>query len=388
MPILLYRDPMYNRGLDLKKLVNKTSHFLFGPRATGKTSLIESSLGDVKRFDLLDPDVFHELLKRPKALSEKITQSDHLIVIDEIQKLPNLLDEVQRLMMKNKINFLLTGSSVRKLRTQTVNLLGGRAREAQLFPLTSNELGADFELMKYLNYGGLPIIYQSNEPLEDLKAYTRTYLSEEIKAEALVRNYESYVRFLEVMAISNAQEINYQSISSDSGVPVRTLQGYMEVLKDTLVGFELMPYQKTIKRKATTKSKFYFFDCGVSNFLSERYQLSENTTEIGNSFEQFIILEVRAYLSYSRSLKKMSYWRSKKLEVDLIVGDDLAIEIKFSKTVKDSHFENLRALKEEKKIKNFMLIARFDSSGVTDDQIQYMSYQEFLKKLWAHQLPI
>ena len=379
---------MYNRGLDLKKLVNKTSHFLFGPRATGKTSLIESSLGDVKRFDLLDPDVFHELLKRPKALSEKITQSDHLIVIDEIQKLPNLLDEVQRLMMKNKINFLLTGSSVRKLRTQTVNLLGGRAREAQLFPLTSNELGADFELMKYLNYGGLPIIYQSNEPLEDLKAYTRTYLSEEIKAEALVRNYESYVRFLEVMAISNAQEINYQSISSDSGVPVRTLQGYMEVLKDTLVGFELMPYQKTIKRKATTKSKFYFFDCGVSNFLSERYQLSENTTEIGNSFEQFIILEVRAYLSYSRSLKKMSYWRSKKLEVDLIVGDDLAIEIKFSKTVKDSHFENLRALKEEKKIKNFMLIARFDSSGVTDDQIQYMSYQEFLKKLWAHQLPI
>ncbi len=234
---------MYKRKLQLRPLIEKANLFLFGPRATGKTSLIKESLGDALIFDLLDSDVYEELLRRPKALSEKVKDSAQIIVIDEIQKLPILLDEVHRLIEEKKIRFLLTGSSARKIKAPGSNLLGGRAREAHLFPLSFSEI-TDFDLMRYLNYGGLPIVYQSKEPHEDLQAYVRTYLSEEIKSEALVRNFERFVRFLEVMAISNGCEINYQSLSSDSGVPARTIEGHIEVLKDTLIGFELLPYQK------------------------------------------------------------------------------------------------------------------------------------------------
>jgi predicted AAA+ superfamily ATPase len=372
---------MYKRRLDLKALTNKTNYFLFGPRATGKTSLIKAELKQSQIFDLLDDDVYEELLRRPKALEEKIKNPKNIIVIDEVQKLPKLLDEVHRLIEEKKYRFLLTGSSARKLKREGVNMLGGRAREAHLYPLTHAEL-TDFNLMKYLNYGGLPIVYQSQEPEEDLKAYTRVYLSEEIKAEAAVRNYERFVRFLETMALSNGQEINYQKLSSDSGVPARTIEGHIEVLKDTLIGFELSPYQKTLKRKATTKSKFYFFDNGVANFLAQKLPLKENHADTGHSFEQFLINEVRAYLSYKSKNHKLTYWRTKGYKVDLLVGEELGLEIKFSKHISDSDFKGLLALKEEKRIKTLLLVGRFSADG-KHQGITYLSYESFLKKLWA-----
>ncbi len=372
---------MYKRELQLRPLIEKANLFLFGPRATGKTSLIKESLGDALIFDLLDSDVYEELLRRPKALSEKVKDSAQIIVIDEIQKLPILLDEVHRLIEEKKIRFLLTGSSARKIKAPGSNLLGGRAREAHLFPLSFSEI-TDFDLMRYLNYGGLPIVYQSKEPHEDLQAYVRTYLSEEIKSEALVRNFERFVRFLEVMAISNGCEINYQSLSSDSGVPARTIEGHIEVLKDTLIGFELLPYQKTLKRKATTKSKFFLFDNGVANFLAQRLPLKEGHSDLGTAFEQFMIQEIRSYLSYSRSFTKISYWRCKAYEVDLLIGDSVAMEFKFSKQIKEEFFQGLRALKEEKIFKNFYVVGRFEQSGKTDDNIHYENYQTFLTKLW------
>lgn len=372
---------MFKRKLDLKSILTKNSFFLFGPRSTGKTSLITQQLKKALVFDLLDDDVYEEFLRRPKALGEKIPESTKLVVLDEIQKLPKLLDEVHRLIEKRKIIFLLTGSSSLKIKRQGANLLGGRAREAQLFPLVYVEI-PKFDLIKYLNYGGIPRIYLSDEPIEDLQSYTRAYLAEEIKAEAAVRNYERFVRFLEVMALSNGQEINYQKLSSDTGVPARSLEGHIEVLKDTLIGYELLPYEKTIKRKATTKSKFYFFDTGVANFLAQKLPLKENHSDIGDSFEQFIIQEVRAYLSYQRINKKLSYWRTRGYEVDLIIGDDVAIEIKFSKAVKDDFFKGLKALKEEKIIKKFLVVGRFEKTGVVDS-IEYVGYQDFLTKLWS-----
>jgi len=373
---------MYKRKLNLSSLTQKSNLFLFGPRATGKSFLIKKELGDALLIDLLDADIYDELLRRPKALSEKISSKNQVVVIDEIQKLPSLLDEVHRLIEEKKIRFLLTGSSARKLKVRGANLLAGRAREAHLFPLCYSEI-TDFDLIKFLNFGSLPLIYTSKEPLEDLQAYVRTYLAEEIKAEAFVRNFERFVRFLEIMALSNGQEINYQQLSSDSAVPTRTIEGHIEVLKDTLIGFELLPYQKTIKRKATTKSKFYFFDCGVANFLSQKINLTEHHSEIGISFEQFIIQEIRAYLSYQRIITKMCYWRSKSYEVDLLIGDRVAIEIKFSKNIKDEFFKGLRALKEEKIFKNYYVVGRFNTSGRTDDGIEYMNYKDFMKLLWS-----
>ncbi len=375
---------MYKRTLNLKALLEKSNFFLFGPRATGKSSLIRAQLGSAPIFDLLDADVYEEFLRRPKALSEKIKKGDKIVVIDEIQKLPGLLDEVHRLIEEKKIRFLLTGSSTSKLKRTGANMLGGRAREAQLFPLTFFEL-TDFDLLKYLNYGGLPLIWNSQEPAEDLEAYGRIYLAEEIKAEAAVRNYERFVRFMETMALSNGQELNYQSLSSDSGVPARTLEGHIEILKDTLIGFEILPFQKTIKRKASTKSKFYFFDCGVANYFARRLPLPENSSDLGINFEQFLIQEVRAYLSYFRIKKEISYWRSKDYEADLIIGHDVALEFKMSRTFKTEFTNGLVALKQENLIKRYIVVGRFSSEGKSQE-IEYMGYEQFLKLLWSGKL--
>ncbi len=372
---------MYKRILNLSNLVVKNSYFLFGPRTTGKTSLIKNELPDAITFDLLEGDIYDEFQRRSQALADKILNSKKIVVIDEIQKLPILLDEVHRLIEKNGTRFLLTGSSTRKLRKEGVNMLGGRAREAHLFPLVSAEI-SDFNLLKYLRFGGLPRVYQSENPIEDLKAYGRIYLNEEIKMEAAVRNYDRFVRFMETMALSNGQEINYAALSSDSGVPARTIEGYIEVLKDTLIGFELMPYNKTLKRKATTKSKFYFFDCGVANYFAGRLPLADNSSDLGVSFEHFMIQEIRAYLSYNKMNKNMTYWRTRDYKVDLIIGNDLAIEFKFSKIFKPDFLNGLQALREEQLLKKYCLVGRFESSGRNQD-IDYFSYTDFLKNLWA-----
>ena len=375
---------MYQRKLDLPRFLSKASYFLFGPRSVGKSSLIKAQLPQTLVFDLLDEDVCEELSRRPRALGEKIGPSTPLVVIDEIQKIPKLLDEVHRLMEERSIRFLLTGSSSRKLKRGGANLLGGRAREMHLYPLVFEEI-ADFDLLKYLNFGGIPSIYLSAEPLEDLKAYGRLYLAEEIKAEAAVRNYDRFVRFMETMALSNGREINYQNLSNDSGIPPRTIETHIEILKDTLIGFELLPFQKTVKRKATTKSKFYFFDCGVANYFSQRLPMGPGHTDLGVSFEQFIIQEVRAYLAYARKEKSLSYWRTRGYEVDLIVGRELAVETKFSDRFHPKFLKGLLALKEEGLIRRFLAVGRFSESG-TSQEIGYLGYREFLRMLWAGQI--
>ncbi len=371
----------YIRTLDLKTLLKKNSFFLLGPRGTGKSYWIKRSLLEAQVFDLLDDDVFEHLMRRPKALSEQIVNPKKLVVIDEIQKLPKLLDEVHRLIEEKGTRFLLTGSSARKLRHGGANLLAGRAWEANLFPLTFNEI-PDFDLVRYLNRGGLPRVYASQDPKEELKAYVRVYLNEEVKAEALVRSYERFVRFLETMALTNGKELNYQHIASDSGVPPRTLEGYIEVLKDTLIGYELLPFTKTKKRKAVTRSKFYFFDLGVVNQLKGIESLMPANTDFGDAFEHFIINEVRAFNSYSRKDQLLSYWRAKSAEVDLIIGRKAAIEIKSSEKITDAHFNGLEKLKEEGLIDRFYLVSRSRNEG-TREGIRYLHYESFLKELWA-----
>lgn len=371
----------YKRQLDLASLLKKNSFFLLGPRGTGKSYWIQKSLPDAKVFNLLEDDLFESLMRRPQALGEAVSSSDKIIVIDEIQKLPKLLDEVHRLIESRKIRFLLTGSSARKLKRGGANLLAGRAWEANLFPLSYSEI-SDFDLSKYLNFGGLPRVYLSSEPKEELKSYVRLYLAEEIKAEALVRSYERFVKFLETIAHCNGQELNYSKIASDSGVPVRTLEGYVEVLEDTLIGYKLNPFQKTKKRKAVSKAKFYFFDLGVAHYLKGLELINPASTDWGGAFEHFIINEVRSYNAYTRKDEELCYWRTRDTEVDLIVGKRAAIEIKSSRKIDNRHFSGLKRLQEEKLISHYYLITACPTEGVHNG-IQYLHYESFLKKLWG-----
>ncbi len=358
---------MFDRRLNLRELLGKKSFFLFGARATGKTTLIQNSLPDALIIDLLHVKTYRTLLTNPSILEEMIIESNRIVVIDEVQKLPELLNEVHRLIQKKKITFLLTGSSARKLKHGGANLLAGRAREARLFPLVSSEIES-LSLLRLLNHGGLPDVYQSDDPDEDLASYVTTYLKEEIKAEAVTRNVAAFSEFLDIIARANGSEINYESFASDLQVSTSTLKNYFQILEDTLIGFQLPGFTATTKRKATVRSKHYLFDLGVTRYLSGIKEIKIKSDAFGYAFEHFIVLEVRAYLSYSRSKEPMAYWRStSQFEVDLVIGTQIAIEVKATDNPGDKHLKGLRALAEEKIFQQYFLIYCGDLERKTND---------------------
>jgi uncharacterized protein len=382
-------EDLYRRTLQLPKLLEKKSFFLFGPRATGKTSLIHNQLKGAKVYDLLDADVFARLASRPKLLGEELpassSKTENLIVIDEIQKLPSLLDEVHRLIESRRIKFLLTGSSARKLKHGGANLLGGRAWEASLFPLTSNEI-SDFDLLRYLNQGGIPHIYLSAEPSEELRSYANLYLREEIAAESLIRKIDQFARFLDVMALQNGEELHYQGLASDSGVPARTLQNYVQMLEDTLVGFQVPSFQSTKKRKAISRSKFFFFDVGIVNCLARRGEIQPKSELFGKCFEHFLFMEIRAYLSYRRKQDALQYWRTGSgFEVDCVIGNTLALEFKATEMVTERHLRGLKALREERLVRDFAMVST-DPVRREVDGVTIYPWQDFLTELWADKL--
>jgi len=376
---------VYTRLLKIQSLLKKRSYFLFGPRGTGKSTLIEHYLPQAKVYDLLDSYEFQRLLREPKLISQE-TDDSTLVVIDEIQKLPHLLDEVQRLIVKRKQTFLLTGSSARKLRRGGANLLAGRAFEAHLFPLTSQEI-PHFNLLTYLNTTGLPEFYGQEDYQNYLKAYIGTYLQQEIQAEALTRNLSNFIRFLEVVGLSNGEEINYANIASDCGIAVRTLTSYFEILNDTLIGFSVPPFLATTKRKAITRSKYFLFDIGIVNSLTKRGYVEFGSELFGRLFEHFIALELRAFLTYHQIDLPLQYWRSTShFEVDFIIGNKLAIEVKATDLVTDKHLKGLRALKEEGAIQTYYVVSRDLNERITNDNIIILPWQIFLQKLWSKQL--
>lgn len=373
---------MFQRRLQLSELLKIKSFFLFGPRTTGKSTLIEQQLPDARVYDLLDAHVFGRLARRPRILEEE-HQEGQVVAIDEIQKLPLLLDEVHRLIERRGMRFLLTGSSARKLRRGASNLLAGRAWEARLFPLTSGELGDSFELDKYLSTGGLPAVYGSEHPAEELNSYCSLYLQEEIQAEALTRNVPAFARFLDVMALANGEEINYQSLASDCGVSPATLKSYIEILSDTMIGFSLPGYRETTKRKPTVRAKHYLFDVGVAGSLVGRGPVQRGSESFGRAFEHFIVQEVRAALSYRRSQLPLTYWRStSQMEVDLVLGRQVAIEIKSTDLISGKHIKGLRALKEEGLQSRYVAVSLDPARRTTEDGVEIWPYAEFLGALW------
>lgn len=374
------------RYLDLNVLLKKKSFFLFGPRSTGKTSLIKQQLTEeYLRIDLLRSDLFLRLSNNPWEIENIIDSQPNCkaVVIDEIQKIPLLLNEVHRLIEDKKIKFILTGSSARKLKHADVNLLGGRAWEADLFPFIKLEI-THFSLERYLIYGGLPSVYLSEDPREELIAYVDIYLKEEIQAEGLVRKIQSFSKFLTVSALTSGNILNFSSLSNDVGIPAPTVREYYQILQDTLIGFLLPAWTKSIKRKAFSTAKFYYFDIGVTHQLAGIKNIDPLSDLFGKAFEHFMAMELRAYISYNRKHLPMSYWQSLHgYEVDFIIGDDIAIEIKTTKSVTGKHLTGLRALQEENICKKYFLVS-FDKIHRIMEGIEIIYWEDFLKNLWEN----
>ena len=379
----------YIRTLDLAALLQKKSYFLFGPRAVGKSHLIrEQLIGRAQIFNLLDNALFVRLSQAPHLLSALIEKIDEKpwVVIDEVQLIPALLNEVHKLIEEKHVTFLLTGSSARKLKRGKANMLAGRAREARLLPLTYQEL-QPFDLARYLQYGGLPSIVSQPEPEEDLHAYVTTYLREEIQAEAVVRDIPAFARFLEMSALTSGSLLNFSKISSDVGLSVPTIREYYYMLEDTFLGFMLPPYQKTKKRKPIQTAKFYFFDIGVKNTLANVKTLPVQSDLYGNAFEHFIAMELKAYLSYRRKIGvELTFWQEKNgKEVDFIVGDQLAIEVKTTQKIQEKHLKGLRFFMEEQCCKRHIVVSH-DPMVMHLEGIDALPWEHFLQQLWGDEL--
>ena len=375
--------PEIPRVIDLGDLLAKKSFFLFGPRATGKSTVIRRQLAESATvIDLLDSRMFLKLLASPFELEALIdAQDNQLVVIDEIQRIPELLNEVHRLIENRKFTFLLTGSSARKLLRGRANLLAGRVWQAGMFPLSWHEI-PDFDLDRYLLYGGLPAVYLSEHPEEELDAYVNTYLREEIMAEGLIRKLPPFSRFLRSIALSNGEMINFTKLGNDCQVAPSTVTEYIALLEDTLVGFLLPAWTESKKRKAIRKAKFYFFDSGVSHMLAGTQSLDRNSNLYGKAFEHFIAMEIRAWLSYRRKKTTLAYWRSVQgQEVDFLIGSKTAIEVKSSQRLNKEDFKGLTALAEEEIVQHFFLVSQ-DPVESKQGQIRAVHWRTFLKDLW------
>lgn len=373
------------RILDIKNIVKKKSCFLFGARQTGKTGLITNLMSDYKVYNLFDSEIFLKLSMNPKLIEQELHKKDKIIIIDEIQKFPSLLNEVHLIIEKYKINFLLTGSCARKLRRGGTNLLGGRARELLLSPFIYKELNKKFDLLKAINYGLIPSIYLSDEPEIDLQAYTGLYLKEEIASEGFSRNIPAFSRFLTVAALCNGQIINYAKIANDAQVASSTIQEYFQILKDTLIAYEVKSWKKSEIRKPISTSKFYFFDTGIVRYLQNISYIKENSAYFGFYFETYIAHELYTYIKYN-NLGSLCYWRSKSgYEVDFIIKDSVAIEVKAKKNITLRDLKGIKALQEEKKLKKYIVIT-LEKTERTIDNIKIMPWQIFLEKLWSNNI--
>ncbi len=372
------------RNLDIRSVLEKKSVFLFGPRQSGKSSLIDHCFPGVPLFDLLSSSTFIRLSQDPSYI-ESICGENKVAIIDEIQKLPSLLDEVHRLIERKGFRFLLTGSSARKLRRRGVNLLGGRARVKRLHPFSASELKDRFDLDRAVNYGLLPSVWFSDEPEEELADYVDEYLRQEIIAEGATRNLPAFSRFLEMAALSNGEQIDYASISRDAQVPRSTVREYFNILKETLLADEVSVWKSGVSRKTVETAKFYFFDSGVARVLSRRRATTPGTPEFGHLLETVVHHELRCYLDARTRNGEIFYWRTPSgTEVDFVVGNS-AIEVKSTSKVSSHDLKGLKAISSEGEFAHKVVVCREPRRFVRDG-IEVLPYADFIERLWSDQL--
>lgn len=324
------------------------SFFLFGPRGVGKTTWIRERLPDALYLDLLDHQLYLELLTRPERLRDLIPVGHQgWIVLDEVQRAPLVLNEVHRLIENRGYRFVLTGSSARSLRRRGVNLLGGRAAIHWLYPLTAVEAGADFSLERALRYGGLPSVYIQDDPDRYLASWIETYLRQEVIEEARVRNLAAFARFLEAATFSQAAMLNVAAVARDAGVDRKTAAGYFELLEDLLVAARIPVFTRKARRRMTTHSRFFFFDVGVFRALRPRGPLDRPEEIEGAALETLVFQELRAHIAYRDLDLDLFTWRtSSGREVDFVAygGDGFhAVEVKRSRSVRPADLSGLRA---------------------------------------------
>ncbi len=371
------------RSIPLAKELAKTSVLLLGPRRTGKSWIIRHQIKADQTFNLLRSDTFQQLTARPSLIREGIQPQTKLIVIDEIQKFPQLMDEVHLMIEETGVKFLLTGSSARKLKRNHTSLMAGRAKTRHLLPFTSSELGSKFNLLKILSFGALPPVVLSDEPEEIISSYVGDYLREEIQAEAMARKVENFSRFLFQSAVCNTEQLNYESVARDAQVPARTIREYYKILEDTLLGTTLEPLKTAGRRKPVSHGKFYFFDIGVVNTLLGTFDITERHPLFGKNFEHFILNEVRAFISYFKPKTKLNFWRTESGdEVDLVIDEEVGIEIKGTKLALEDHLKGIKALSEELTLKRKIIVSR-DPRRRTLKSIEIIPYELFLEELWA-----
>lgn len=385
----------YQRYLHID-LPKKQSTFLWGARKTGKSTYLRDHYESSVYYDLLKSDLYLRFSKEPYLFREEILaltplQLNSPIIVDEIQKIPMLLNEVHWLIENSDASFILCGSSARKLRQTGVNLLGGRAWSYYFYPLVYKEI-TDFDLLKVLNIGTIPSHYTSSHPVKALRAYIGDYLTEEIKAEGLVRNLPTFALFLDNVGYSHGEMINYTNIARECGIDAKTVKEYYQILIDTLLGNYLFPYHKRVKRKIISSTpKFYLFDVGVANILSKRTILDLKGSEAGKALEHYILTELIAYRGLNDKTYDITYWRTKSgLEVDFILGSaEVAIEVKVSSTIRSTELTGLQAFAEEHHTKNLYCISLEPRTRrVKKDGFDILIYpvEKFLELLWNHQI--
>jgi predicted AAA+ superfamily ATPase len=374
---------MYQRKQIFEGAGNE-SVFLWGARQTGKSTLLKQLFPDALWFDLLLTGDYERLLKNPGLIREIVEANPAiaLVVIDEIQRLPELLNEIHWLIANKNIRFIMSGSSPRKILHSGANLLGGRALRYELYPLTSSEI-PDFDLLKALNNGLLPKHYDTPNAKRLLSAYIGSYLRDEIAAEARLRNIAVFSRFLEIAALTNGEIINYSNVAADTGVSLPTVKAYFQILEDTLLGRFLPAFQKRPKRRMIVAPKFYLFDTGIVNTLLNRGKIESGTELFGKSFEHFIYEEIYAHSRYSGLNYPLAYWRTtSQLEIDFVLGDhEAAIEVKSTNEAQARHLKGLKAFAEEYPVKKLILVSN-DPYPRKVDNVQILPWQAFLQQLW------
>lgn len=377
---------MYDR---IFKPLKSHSFFIFGPRATGKSFWLKKEYPQAPYFDLLDDEVLFDLQGDPKSLARKIPSDYHgAIIVDEVQKLPKLLDEIHRLMeLHKKWIFVLSGSSARKLKRHGVNLLASRALYEKFFPLTAQELGADFNLKKALQYGMLPKVWTEPHPEAILKSYILTYIDQEVKLEGIIRNISQFNKFLQAASFSQGQPLNISRVSSDCGVERRTVTNYFEILEDLLIAHRIPIFSKRAKRSLIKHDKFYFFDVGIFQILRPRGLLDSESEIIGSAAETLVFQHLNAYNSLYRWNYELFYWHSRShIEVDFILYGKKgfhAIEVKSGSQVRKNDLIGLKEFRKDYKEAKLITLYGGDRRYYESD-ILIMPLADFFKE--AHQM--
>jgi predicted AAA+ superfamily ATPase len=364
---------------------DNNSFFLWGARQTGKSTLLKYRYKNSLFFDLLMNDVYLRFLRNPSALREIILAEEpkEPVIIDEIQKIPALLDEIHWLIENTGTQFILSGSSPRKILKQGVNLLGGRALRYELYPLSSTEI-PDFDLSKALNAGLIPRHYDATNYEILLAAYIGSYLEDEIIAETKIRNAQIFSRFLEKAAFSNGELLNYSNIASDCGVSSPVIKEYFNILNETMIGRFVESFRKKPKRRILSSPKFYFFDVGVVNHLLKRKHVVPGSESYGSAFEHFIYHEIATHSHYSGKNYPITFWRTiSQLEVDFILGDhEVAVEVKSTDNVQPRHLKGLKAFSEEYEVKHKIVVSNDPYPRLIGD-IRILPWQRFVQMLWG-----